>query len=159
MTGGQYSPTTPLDGMSTTTPYGNIDPEFDICNLAIGAGATFVARTTAFHTIEAQSIIKEAIQHKGVSVIEVVSTCPVIFGKMNRKGTPADMLKWMKDNSVTVAEAEKLSGDKAIATGFIPAQVNGKIIRGILKKVETPEYCDRYKAVCDKAQHKEEGTK
>ena len=40
MTGGQYSPTTPLDGRATTAPYGNIEPPFPICELAIAAGAS-----------------------------------------------------------------------------------------------------------------------
>jgi 2-oxoglutarate ferredoxin oxidoreductase subunit beta len=144
MTGGQYSPTTPENGISTTTPYGNIDPVFEICDLAIGAGATFVARTTAFHTHETQNIVKEAIQHKGVAVVEVVSTCPVIFGKMNKKGTAADMLKWLKENSMTIAEAEKA-----------PDKAEGKIIRGILKKVVHSEYCDKYQALCENVQAKE----
>ena len=85
MTGGQYSPTTHVGDFTSTTPYGNIDPEFDICKLAIGAGATFVARTTAFHTHETQKIVRDAITHKGVAVVEIVSTCPVIYGKKNKK--------------------------------------------------------------------------
>jgi 2-oxoglutarate ferredoxin oxidoreductase subunit beta len=138
MTGGQYSPTTPLGAIATTTPYGNIDPEFDICKLAIGAGATFVARTTAFHAIENQKIITEAINHKGVSVVEIVSTCPVIYGKMNKKGTPAEMLKWLKDNSFSLAEIEKLPKEKT----------QGKITRGILHNENPPEYCQRYAELC-----------
>jgi 2-oxoglutarate ferredoxin oxidoreductase subunit beta len=140
MTGGQSSPTTPLGDISSITPHGSIDPVFDICELAIGAGATFVARTTAFHSIETQRIVKEAIQHKGVSVVEIVSTCPVIYGKMNKKGSPADMLKWLKENSMTLTEAEKSTPEKR----------EGKITRGILKRVTPPEYCDRYQELCDK---------
>lgn len=146
MTGGQYSPTTPTGDRATTTPYGNIDPVFDICSLALGAGATFVARATAFHAMETQRIIKEAIQHKGVSVVEIVSTCPVIYGKLNKKGTPADMLRWLKDNSMSMTEAEKAS----------PEKKEGKIIRGILKQETPAEYCDKYQKLCDSLQPKEE---
>ena len=64
MTGGQYSPTTPEGARATTTPYGNIDRTFDICKLAIGAGATFVARTSAFHVQEAKTFISKALEHK-----------------------------------------------------------------------------------------------
>lgn len=134
MTGGQSSPTTPLGDITSITPYGSIDPVFDICQLAIGAGATFVARTTAFHALETTKLVKEAIQHKGVSVVEIVSTCPVIYGRMNKKGSPADMLKWLKDNSMTLAESEKATPDK----------LEGKLIRGILRKVDQPEYSQRY---------------
>jgi 2-oxoglutarate ferredoxin oxidoreductase subunit beta len=149
MTGGQSSPTTPLDGISATTPHGNIDPVFDICKLAIGAGATFVARATAFHTLETSKIIRDAIAHKGTSVIEIMSTCPVSFGKMNKRGNAATMLKWLKDNSISLAEAEKLEADKK----------EGKIIRGILHKEIQPEYCDRYQALCESLQKKEEAKK
>ena len=44
MTGGQYSPTTPVDAMATTAPYGDAEPAFDLCGLAQAAGATFVGR-------------------------------------------------------------------------------------------------------------------
>ena len=148
MTGGQHSPTSPTNSITTTTPYGNIDPTFDICKLAIGSGATFVARATAFHTHETQKIIKEAISHKGVSVVEIISTCHVIFGKMNKKGGPADMLRWQKDNSISLVEAEKAT----------PEQKAGKIIRGILHRVEAPEYTDQYQALCKAVQNKEETT-
>ena len=140
MTGGQSSPTTPTGDITSITPYGSIDPVFDICELAMGAGATFVARTTAYHTLETTKIVIEAIQHKGVSIVEIVSTCPVIYGRMNKKGTPADMLKWLKENSISTAEAEKIA----------PENREGKLIRGVLKKVEQPEYSHRYKELCEK---------
>ena len=139
MTGGQASPTTPLDAVTTTTPHANIDPVFDICKLAVGAGATFVARATAFHTLETTKIIRDAISHKGTSIVEIMSTCHVSYGKLNRKGGPADMLRFLKDNSVTIAEAEKLDPEKR-------AQ---KIIRGVLHKEIQPEYNERYQQLCD----------
>jgi 2-oxoglutarate ferredoxin oxidoreductase subunit beta len=49
MTGGQYSPLSGYGTMATTAPYMNIDQEFDIVNMATAAGATYVARTTAYH--------------------------------------------------------------------------------------------------------------
>ncbi len=44
MTGGQHSPTTPLGGLSTTSPYGNIERSFPVAELAVTAGAAYVAR-------------------------------------------------------------------------------------------------------------------
>jgi 2-oxoglutarate ferredoxin oxidoreductase subunit beta len=98
MTGGQCSPTTPHEAIATTAPYGNIEPDFNICNLAMGAGASFVARTTAFHVQEMQGIIKDAIDHPGFSLIEVVSACPVIFGRLNKKGGAPQRMKDFRDN-------------------------------------------------------------
>ena len=49
MTGGQYSPTTPPGMYTSTSPYGHVEPNFDIAQLAVGAGATYVARGTVVH--------------------------------------------------------------------------------------------------------------
>ncbi len=141
MTGGQASPTTPHDAIATTAPYGNIEPDFDICRLAMGAGASFVARSTAFHTMDTQNYVKEAITHPGFSLLEVVSACPVIYGRLNKKGSPADMMKAMRDNSITLAASEKLP----------PEQTAGKIIRGILKKEIKPEFTAAYAELCERA--------
>lgn len=149
MTGGQYSPTTPTGDRATTCPYGNIDPVFDICELAMGAGATFVARTTAFHAIEAQGIIKQALEHKGFSLVEVVSACPVIYGRLNRKGGAAEMMKQMRDNSVPLQAVEKMT----------PEQLEGKTIRGVLRNQKKNEYCDSYAKLCNQFKAKEEAAK
>lgn len=149
MTGGQYSPTTPTGDRATTCPYGNIDPVFDICELAMGAGATFVARTTAFHAVEAQGLIKQALEHKGFSLVEVVSACPVIYGRLNRKGGAPEMMKSMKDNSVPIQAVAKMT----------PEQLEGKIVRGILRNVEKAEYCEAYENLCNRFNSKEEASK
>lgn len=140
MTGGQYSPTTPTGDFATTCPHGNIDPPFDICQLAMAAGASFVARSTAFHSLEVQTILKEAITHKGYSMLEVFSACPVIYGRINKKGTPSKMMQHMKDNSMNIKAAEKLP----------PENSKDKIIRGILKKAnDVPEYTEQYKKLVE----------
>ena len=73
MTGGQYSPVTPTGDKATTAPYGNIDRTFDIANIAAAAGASFTARGSAYHARETIDIIKEAIKHKGFSLVDVQS--------------------------------------------------------------------------------------
>jgi len=140
MTGGQYSPTTPHGDRATTTPYGNIDLSFDICNLAIGAGATFVARTSAFHAAETQTYIKQAFEHKGFSLVEVISSCPVIYGRLNKKGDAPTMLRWMKDNVVPIKTYEKLSKEEKA----------NKISRGIfINDTEKQEYTQAYSELTD----------
>lgn len=145
MTGGQYSPATPQGDKATTTPYGNIDPDFDICKLAIGAGASHVARTTAFHALELQKHIKEAIEHPGFSLVEAVSACPVIYGRLNKKGDAPAMMRHMRDNSIPIKAAEKLPAE----------QVDGKIIRGTFIKEMRPEYTAAYKKLMDQFSPKE----
>lgn len=149
MTGGQYSPTTPTGDRATTSPYGNIDPVFDICELAMAAGASFVARTTAFHALETQDIIKKALEHKGFSVVEVVSACPVIYGRLNKKGGGPEMMMHMRDNSVPLKATEKMT----------PEQLEGKIVRGIFKQVNKLEYCDAYANLMSQFNVKEEAKK
>lgn len=145
MTGGQCSPTTPHDAIATTAPYGNIEPDFNICDLAMGAGASFVGRTTAFHAIEMQNMIKEGLEHPGFSMIEVVSACPVIYGRLNKKGGAPEMMKNMRDNSIPLAAVDKLPAE----------QVEGKIIRGILRRDQRPEYSQEYGKLIQRVQAKE----
>lgn len=140
MTGGQYSPTTPHGDKATTTPYGNIDPTFDICKLAIGAGATFVARTSAYHAIEAQSFIRKAFEHKGFSLVEIISACPVIYGRLNKKGDAPEMMKQMKKNVIPIKQYEALS-EEAKAD---------KLTRGIfINDTEKKEYTEAYTELID----------
>jgi len=62
MTGGQMAPTTPLGDYKTqTSPYGNVEQTFNIVGLAASAGATYVARWTAFHQVRMEDSIAKAI--------------------------------------------------------------------------------------------------
>lgn len=112
MTGGQYSPLTPIHAKATTAPYGTIEPSFNIAELAKAAGATFVARATTFHAQMLADLIAKGIEHKGFSLIEAVSACPISFGRQNRMGTPADMMKWQRDHAVPLVAYEKLSDEQ-----------------------------------------------
>lgn len=142
MTGGQASPTTPHDAIATTAPYGNIEPDFNICNLAMGAGASFVARTTAFHAQEMQNYVKEAMNHPGFSLLEIVAACPVIYGRLNKKGSAPEMMKNMRDNSIPFTAYEKLPKE----------QTERKIIRGILKREVRAEYTAEYAKLVERVQ-------
>lgn len=134
MTGGQYSPTTPHGKRGTTAPYGNVEHEFDATALAVGAGATFVARTSVYHAAELDRLIEKAIRHRGFSVVEVVANCHTSYGRMNKFTSPVDMLKWMKESLVTVAAWEKLSAEER----------EGKITRGVIAERELPEFIESY---------------
>ncbi len=142
MTGGQFSPTTPTGNKASTTPYGNPDPTFDISKLAIGAGATFVARTTAFHATQIDKLIAEGIQHKGMAVIEVLDDCPTTYGRRNKFRSVVDMMKRLKEIAVPVAAAAKMTDE----------QLEGKVLTGVLYKDERPEYTDQYAKLIARAQ-------
>jgi 2-oxoglutarate ferredoxin oxidoreductase subunit beta len=102
MTGGQVGPTTPLDALTTTTPYGNIEHPFNLVHLAAAAGATYVARWTTLHVRILTMSIKKLLQKKGFSFIEVVSPCPEIYGRHNKMRTGLEMMEWFKKASVIV---------------------------------------------------------
>ena len=140
MTGGQYSPTTPTNEFGTTAPHGNIDKPFDIAHLAASAGATYAGRTTAFHVTQMEKMMEKALEHKGFSLLEAISTCPTYYGRKNKKGSAANMIKYLKDNFIDVKVAEKLPAEK----------VAGKHLMGEFKCVEEPEYTAQYQKIIDR---------
>ncbi|MGL4485021.1 MAG: thiamine pyrophosphate-dependent enzyme [Anaerovoracaceae bacterium] len=81
MTGGQKSPTTPLGAKSKTSPNGNCEIPIKAAELAVAMGASYVARWTTAHPVQLQKAIEEGIEHKGFSLIEVISQCPVQSSK------------------------------------------------------------------------------
>lgn len=134
MTGGQASPTTPPGARATTAPYGAIDPPFDVCNLAAGAGATYVARATIAQPALCEQYIKKGIQHKGFSVIEIVTHCHTQFGRKNKRSAPVDNLNFFKQMNVPKAKADQMS----------PEELVGKIITGEFVNKDIPEYTEQY---------------
>ena len=118
MTGGQASPMTPTGKKATTAPYGSVDRPFDACSLAIASGATYVARSTAFHVAHLTDMIAKGFNNKGFSFIEAVVQCPTAYGRRNKMGAPAAMLAWMRDNAVMKAAWDKLPDEKKTAEKF-----------------------------------------
>jgi 2-oxoglutarate ferredoxin oxidoreductase subunit beta len=139
MTGGQYSPLSGEGTLATTAPYLNIDQAFDVVELSRAAGATFVARTTSYHVHQMADIIRQAIVHEGFSVVEIMSQCPTYFGRKNKLGSAADMMRWFKEHTVP-AGSKKLEDDPTL------------IERGIILQKELPEYCQEYEKIITKAQ-------
>ena len=142
MTGGQYSPTTPIGARASTAPYGNIEPPMPICDLAKAAGATYVARSTVYHAVELDRFIEQAICKNGFSLVEAVSYCPTTYGRMNKLGSTVDMMRQLKDNSVSLNAAEKLT----------PEERETKIVRGVLHDIEKPEYTQLYEQLVQRVQ-------
>ncbi len=142
MTGGQYSPLTPTGHFGSTAPYGNIDQTFDLSKLATAAGASYVARSTVFNARQSIPLMKKALLKKGFSVLEMISTCPVSYGKMNKKKSPVELLKWVKSIAVSKTGWEKLSEEDR----------EEKIVIGEFTDTNKMEYTEKYKMVMKKAQ-------
>lgn len=139
MTGGQYSPTTPNKEKGTTAPYGNIDKAFDICQLASGAGATYVARSTVYHVNKMIEYVKKGINHKGFSLVEGASVCPTYYGRKNKKGSAVDLIKEMKDKFIDISAKDKLNKD----------DMKNKMFMGEFKNIKEPEYVEEYFKIID----------
>lgn len=142
MTGGQYSPTTPTTDYGTTAPYGNMEKPFDICTLSAAAGATYVARGTTYHVKPLVKLFEKAMLKKGFSLVDVMSTCPTYYGRKNKTGTPAQMLKNFKENTVDIKRVEKLSDE----------QLKNKTITGEFKNTDEPEFTDMYLKLIENCQ-------
>jgi 2-oxoglutarate ferredoxin oxidoreductase subunit beta len=141
MTGGQVAPTTPLGLTTVTTPFGNVENPFDICELVKGAGASFVARWTTYHPRQIVKTAKKAIQKKGFAFVEVLSQCPVEFGRKTGMGTAVQMLEWYKKQSVTATRAKDMS----------PEELRDKIVVGELVDIEKPELMETLAAMRERA--------
>lgn len=138
MTGGQYSPLSGYGTLATTAPYTNIDHSFDVVKLAAAAGASFVARSTAYHVQQTTDIIKQAITHKGFSVVEILSQCPTYFGRKNKEGSAVDMLERMKDITTPIGSKAKKENPDLIE-------------RGVFVNEDKPEYCSEYSKIIERA--------
>ena len=142
MTGGQYSPLTPVNDLATTAPYGNIEKAFDLMKLADAAGATYVARVTTYHVREAIKVIEKGLSNKGFSLIEGISECPTYYGRKNKKGSAVQIMEWTRDNSIDVKKAK--------ADGMSPEELRGKLLIGEFKNVIEPEYTTEYQKIIDR---------
>jgi len=130
MTGGQMAPATPRWLRTVTSPYGNIENPFDISGLAMAAGASFVARWTTYHARNITGTMKRAIQHRGFSFIEIVSQCPVQFGRRTGMGSATDMMEHYKADSIPARRAARMSAE----------ELEGKLVVGELLDADKPEF-------------------
>ncbi|HEV2368407.1 MAG TPA: 2-oxoacid:ferredoxin oxidoreductase subunit beta [Acidimicrobiales bacterium] len=77
LTKGQYSPTSEVGKVTKSTPFGSLDRPFNPISLALGAEATFVARTHDMDRKHMQATFKRAWEHKGSAFVEVYQNCNV----------------------------------------------------------------------------------
>jgi len=144
LTNSQTSPTTPQGMWSVTMKQGNIDPTFNASGLAIGAGASFVARESMIDPKKLEKILVKAFSHKGFSFIEVLSNCHINLGRKNKMANAMENLDWIDSITVPVKKFDALSDEEKLQ----------KLPTGVLRQVEQPEYCELYDRVIEAAQGK-----
>jgi len=118
MTGGQVAPTTPFKTKTTTTPYGSFEYPLDAAKLAAAAGASYVARWTTVHQNDLKQSIKKAIGMQGFRFIEVTSQCPTAFGRRAGFKDAGEMIRWFRENAVSVEEAKEL-GEEDVSSKIV----------------------------------------
>jgi len=77
LTKGQYSPTSELGKKAKSTPYGSVDRPFRTLSLALGAEATFVARSVDIFQPHLKATLKKAAAHKGSAFVEILQNCNI----------------------------------------------------------------------------------
>ncbi|MFP4197248.1 MAG: thiamine pyrophosphate-dependent enzyme [Methanomassiliicoccales archaeon] len=146
MTGGQASTCTPHGAMSTTSPHGNKDYPFDLSEIAVTAGANYVARWTVRNVKQLIGSMKKAMRKEGFSFVEIMSPCPTGFGRRNKMPQACQLHEWIDIKTVKREKTETL--------GLDPVDINmeGNITIGEfierdrlpLRMVYTPEEYQKY---------------
>jgi len=145
LTNSQTSPTTPKGMWTVTAQFGNIDPTFDACKLAEGAGASFVARESVLDPKKLEKVLMEGFSHKGYSFFDVFSNCHINLGRKNKMGEAVQTLNWIKGRSVSKKKFDAMEEEEKV----------DKFPLGVLKKDDDAlEYCEAYSKVIDAAQNK-----
>jgi 2-oxoglutarate ferredoxin oxidoreductase subunit beta len=133
MTGGQYGATTHTGSRTTTSPYGNVENSFNLPQLMAVCGATYVARWTVLDLKRLRESMVEALQHRGFAFVEIISPCPIYYGRFNKLGEAITELKRYRD-TIEVKNFAPLEECNL--------QVKGKIVVGKFVQREAPTLAD-----------------
>lgn len=124
LTKGQYSPTSELGKKAKSTPYGSADRPFNPLSLAIGAEATFVARSVDVFLPHLKSVLKRAAAHKGSAFIEILQNCNIFNDGAWETLTEKDL---RSDNTITLEHGKPLifgkNRDKGIRRNGLELEV------------------------------------
>ena len=111
LTKGQYSPTSDVGMVTKSSPGGTFAQPFRTLSLALGAEATFVARTVDTEVQHLQEMIRRLAEHKGTAFLEIYQNCPVYndnqFENLKDRKTKSDKLLFLKDGEPLVYGAEQ----------------------------------------------------
>jgi len=108
LTKGQYSPTSRVGQVTKSTPFGSVDNPFNPVSLALGAEATFVARTMDSHRKHLTGILRAAAAHRGTSLVEIYQNCPIFND---------GVFDVLKDRTEAEARILHLSDGEEVAAG------------------------------------------
>jgi len=126
LTKGQYSPTSELGKRTKSSPYGSVDRPFNPVALAVGAGATFVARTVDIFQPHLKSVLKRAAEHQGSAYVEIYQNCNIFnngaFEYMSDKKGRVESTLYLEHGKPMVWGEERRRG--IVVEGFQPRVVD-----------------------------------
>jgi 2-oxoglutarate ferredoxin oxidoreductase subunit beta len=124
LTKGQYSPTSPKGQVTKSTPMGSLEQPFNPGALALGANATFIARSMDRDPKHMREILKKADDHRGTSLIEIYQNCNVFndgaFGVFTDKATKANSTLMLEQGEPLIFGEER---DKGIRLNGLTPEV------------------------------------
>ena len=141
-TGGQFAPTTPLGSVTDTSSQGMPEPAFDACKLAIGAGASFVARSTVAHPAHLTKMVADAIEWKGFAFVEVMQHCHVLWGRRNGMPDAIDMMEFFKANSAVARDVPE--DERFDIPVYAQDEKKVRYVLGVLHQEARPEFGEQY---------------
>jgi len=122
LTKGQYSPTSEPGTVTKSTPVGSVDEPFNPISLALGAEASFVARTMDSDRKHLTSVLRQAVEHRGSALVEIYQNCPIF------NDGAFDVLK-DRDS----AQARLVQLEHGAPVRFGPSAEDGLGSRGVLR--------------------------
>lgn len=135
LTKGQTSPRSEVGFKTKSTPGGSIEPALGIMELALTAGATFVAQSFSSDLKGLTALIEQGLNHKGFSLINVFSPC-VTFNKVNT-------YDWFKENLTDLSSVEGYDPTNRITAMQTLMEHNGLVTGLIYHNPEKPSYEDQ----------------
>jgi 2-oxoglutarate ferredoxin oxidoreductase subunit beta len=126
LTKGQFSPTSEFGKRTKSTPFGSVDRPFNPIALALGAGATFVARSVDVFTPHLKQTLKEAAAHEGTAFIQIFQNCNIFndhaFDEFREKAVRDDNLLLLRHGEPLVFGKNRDRGIR-LASRFEPEVV------------------------------------
>ncbi|ADC51946.1 2-oxoglutarate ferredoxin oxidoreductase subunit beta [Alkalihalophilus pseudofirmus OF4] len=132
LTKGQTSPRSDVGFKTKSTPNGSVESALNVMEMALTAGATFVAQSFSSDLKELTSLIEQGINHKGFSLINVFSPC-VTFNKVNT-------YDWFKQNITKLSDVEEYDASNRMTAMQTLMQHNGLVTGLIYQNSQQPSY-------------------
>jgi 2-oxoglutarate ferredoxin oxidoreductase subunit beta len=134
MTGGQVAPTTPLGLYTTTTPHGNPEPPLNVVKVVFSLNANYVARASVTHPALVEQYVYKALGMRGFRFIEILSTCPEIFGRHIGMRDPFTLYSTLRSKVIVKQSPSIEESDLDWGKGFV---IGEYLVR------DNPGYLDR----------------